>query len=270
MCRNHHVAFLCLPLAPPSGVMIQERRPLPESVGGLMSSALRAYRRRFWLYFGIAFGGLVLEAVAAAVAAYVRPGELGTLYAAPIAVDSLISAVVTIGIVADLRHDDRSTSATITGIALGRWGIVAVVTTLVTIVDTFTTSAIFGPPENTAYGFLALPIIVLSGSLSFASVIAALDDKTAARILVLSSIGRSLTLALARQNLGRLIALALIAILPTLVETVLSDQLAIRKVAGWQFVGAIPIDALITGPLQAIFTLFYLDFVRRTTNARNV
>jgi hypothetical protein len=56
--------------------------------------------------------------------------------------------------------------------------------------------------------------------------------------------------------------------LPTLVETVLGDQLAIRRVAGSQFIANIPIDALVTGPLQAIFTVFYLDFVRRTDNPR--
>ena len=81
---------------------------------------------------------------------------------------------------------------------------------------------------------------------------------------IFASIGRSISLALARQNIGRLIALAIVAVLPVLVQSILTDQLHLRKVAGWQFIGSIPIDALLCGPLQAIFTVFYLDFLRRT------
>ena len=96
-----------------------------------------------------------------------------------------------------------------------------------------------------------------------------IDEKTAPGVLVLASIGRSIALALARQNFGRLVVLAIVAVLPTLLETVLSDQLELRRVAAWQFIANIPIDALVTGPLQAIFTVFYLDFVRRSSAPRS-
>ena len=244
--------------------MIEERRPLPESIGGLIDIAVRAYLRRFGLYFGVALGGLILEAVLA----YVRPGDMGVFQAGSIAVDSLVSALVTIGVVADMRQDDPRTNRSIADTALARWGLVAVVTTLVDIVTYFTSGAVFGPPQDTAYGFLILPIVVAWGSLGFASVIAAIDDKTPPVMLVLSSLGRSISLALARQNVGRLIALAIVAVLPTLVEAVLTDQLQVRKIANAQFLGNIPLDALVTGPLQAVFTVFYLDFVRRTTGTR--
>lgn len=244
--------------------MIEDRRPLPESVGGLVQTALRAYRRRFRLFFGTAFAGLILEAIIAGL----RPGDIGFFYAGSIIVDSLLAALVSIGVVADMREGDRLTDRNIAEGALGRWGIVAAVTTLVDIVTFTTSDAVFGPPESTGYGFLILPIIVLWGSVSFASVIAAIDEKTPAGLLIIGSIGRSISLALARQNLGRLTALALVAVLPMLVEGVLSDQLALRKVAAWQFIANIPIDALVTGPLQAVFTVFYLDFVRRSGGPR--
>lgn len=240
--------------------MIEERRPLPESIGGLVDTAVRAYRRRFALYFGVAFAGLILEAIIA----YVRPGDEGFFQAGSILVDSFVSALVTLGVVADMRPDERPADAALAGTALGRWGIVAVVTMLVDIVTIFTSSSVFGSPQDTAYGFLVLPIVVAWGSLGFATVIATLDDKTAPQLLIFASIGRSISLALARQNVGRLIALALVAVLPVLVQSVLTDQLHLRKVAAWEFIGSIPIDALLCGPLQAVFTIFYLDFLRRT------
>jgi hypothetical protein len=245
--------------------MIDDRRPLPESVGALAQIALRAYRRRFGLFFGTAFAGLIFEAILAGL----RPGDIGFFYAGSIIVDSLIATLVTIGVVADMRDGDRLSDRSIAAQTLGRWGVVAAVTTLVDIITFSTSDAVFGPPESTGYGFLALPIIVLWGSIAFASVIAAIDEKTPAGLLIVASIGRSLSLALARQNIGRLTVLALVAVLPMLIEGVLSDQLELRKVAAWQFIANIPIDALVTGPLQAIFTIFYLDFVRRSSGPRS-
>jgi hypothetical protein len=244
--------------------MIDERRPLPETMQGLVAIAMRAYRRRLRLFFGTAFAGLVCEAVVADF----RPGDIGWFYAGSIVVDSLIAAQVTLGVVADVRNSGSLGDGALMSAALGRWGIVAIVTTLVDIMTFVTTDSVFGPPEATAYGFLILPIVVFWGSIGFASAIAAIDEKTPSGLLVLSSIGRSVALALARPNIGRLTALALVAVLPVLVETVLSDQLEVRRIAGWQFIGNIPIDALVTGPLQAIFTVFYLDFVRRSGTAR--
>jgi hypothetical protein len=49
---------------------------------------------------------------------------------------------------------------------------------------------------------------------------------------------------------------------------ILSDQLGLRKVAASDFISVVPIDALLTGPLQAGFTIFYLDFVRRCAAGR--
>jgi hypothetical protein len=245
--------------------MIEDRRPLPESSGALVQTALRAYRRRFALYFGTAVAGLIAEAIAA----WLEPKNLGFLYAGSIVVDALISALVTLGVVSDIREGDRLGDRAVAGRAIERWGIVAVVTALVEFVIFSTSDAVFGSPEATGFGFLILPIVVIWGSLSFATVIAALDDKTPLGVLAFSSIGRSFSLAVARQNFGRLTMLALVAVLPTLVENVLAHQLELRKVAGSLFIANIPIDALVTGPLQAIFTIFYLDFVRRSSGPRS-
>jgi hypothetical protein len=244
--------------------MTDDERLLPESVGALVRIAWRAYARRFRLFFGTAVAGLIVEALVA----YLRPGDQGFFVAGMIVVDSLLAALITLGVFSDLRDGERLTDGAVAQRALGRWGIVAGVTTLVEIVTFFTSGSVFGPPEDTAYGFLILPIIVFWGSVSFASVIAAIDEKTSPGMLVFASIGRSIALALSRQNFGRLAALSVVAVVPSLIESVLSDQLQLHKVAAWQFVANIPIDALVTGPLQAVFTVFYLDFVRRTTGQR--
>jgi hypothetical protein len=244
--------------------MIDDRRPLPESIGALVSIAIRAYRRRFGLFFGTAFAGLVFEAVLA----YLRPGDLGVFFAGSIFVDSFVAALVSIGVVADMRDGERMSDRDVAATMPQRSNAVAAVTTLVDLVTLTTAGSVVGPPEATGYGLLILPIVVLWGSVAFATVIAAVDQKTSSLVLVLASVGRSISLALARQNFGRLIALAVVSVLPTLVETVLSDQLELRKVAAWQFIGNIPIDALVTGPLQAVFTIFYLDFVRRSSGPR--
>jgi protein-S-isoprenylcysteine O-methyltransferase Ste14 len=244
--------------------MIEDRRPLPESSGALVQTAFRAYRRRFALYFGTAAGGLIAEAVATCLA----PENTGVIDAGSIVVDSLIAAVVTLGVVADVREGDPLPDRAVAGRAVERWGLVAVVATLVQLITLSTSDAVFGTPESTGYGLLILPIVLVWGSLSFATVIATIDEKTPARVLAFSSIGRSFSLAIARQNWRRLAMLAIVAVLPVLVENVLMHQLELRKVAGSTFIANIPIDALVSGPLQAVFTIFYLDFVRRSSGSR--
>jgi hypothetical protein len=245
--------------------MIDERhRPLPESAGALVLIAVRAYRRRFPLYFGIAFVGLLLEGVIA----YLQPENPGFFYAGSIVVDSLISAAVTIGVIADMREGERTSDRDIALAAIAKWGLVAGVTAIVDYIEAWTNVLGDGSPDA-GFGFMILPIAVLWGSIGFATVIAALDEKTKPLVLLFSSIGRSMTLAFARQNFGRLVALALVALLPSLVESILADQLGVRKIAGSDFMATIPIDAFVTGPLQAAFTIFYLDFVRRSSAGRN-
>jgi hypothetical protein len=246
--------------------MIDEQpRPLPESVGALVLIAVRAYQRRFGLYFGVAFAGLAAEAVAA----YVRRNDGGFVLAGSIVVDSLVAALVTIGVIADMRQGERARNASVVSAAIAKWGIVAVVTMLVVFITSVTAGTLIDEPSDAiTYAFMILPVAVFWGSIGFATVIAAIDEKTSPFVLAFSSIGRSMTLAFARQNFGRLVALALVAMLPTLVEMILSDQLGLRKVAASDFISVVPIDALLTGPLQAGFTIFYLDFVRRCAAGR--
>jgi len=48
---------------------------------------------------------------------------------------------------------------------------------------------------------------------------------------------------------------------------VAADQLALRHIGCVAFWSDVPIDELTVGPLQAVFTVFYLDFVRRVDAA---
>jgi len=241
--------------------MVDERAPLPESFGGLWDIALRAFARRGVLYLAAAAAAIAVQGIAAAV----DPRSAGLAIAANIVADSFIAVLVTLGVIADIRSSEPVDGRNLLSAALERWWLVAAVGLLITPVNYVAMEAIFEPATDISDVFL-LPIIIVGwGTLNFATVIAASDTKTPTRLLVFTSIGRSVALALARPNLGRLALISLIALLPALLEQILGDQLMSRHFAASQFFATVPVDALTAGPLQAVFTVFYLDFIRRTT-----
>lgn len=245
-------------------MMIEERSKLPESMGDLFSTALRAYGRRLPLYLGVALLALVVQTALSAA----FPTDRGILIAAQIVCEALIASLVTIGVVGDVHiAATRPGNGAVFDAALQRWWIVSGASLGIGVVDFFALGQIFAPGQDALDYFLILPLAVFSGSLNFAPAIAALDVKTRPELLVFSSIGRSFSLSLLRANLGRIVVLSFVALIPTLLETVLSDVLHVRNIRGSTFLGAVPIDTLVTGPMQAIFTLFYLDFVRRAAAA---
>lgn len=240
--------------------MIEERTPLPESMGQLFATAWRAYTRRMPLYVAIALAAIATEAILT----FAFPKSAGMLTASAIVCESFIAAFVTIGVVADLNiAATRPGARAIASAALARWWIVAGANAIVSFAgNVIISGTIDGDSSGLGY-FLILPVAVIVGSLNFATVIAAVDVKTRPELLVFSSIGRSMMLSFARANFGRMVVLSLIAIMPTLIETVVRDVLQTRHIGASDFLGFAPLDVFVTGPLQAVFTLFYLDFVRR-------
>jgi len=61
----------------------------------------------------------------------------------------------------------------------------------------------------------------------------------------------------------RLCVLALVTVLPAVLETLLQNTLIQSHVPRAIFWGNAPIDALFIGPLSAVQTAFALDFARR-------
>jgi hypothetical protein len=236
-----------------------ERSPLPESAGSLFDAAARAYGRRLWLYLGLALFALAIQATSK----HLLPKDQGVELALNVILDAFIAAAVSIGVVSDLGPaTTRPPTSAVLSAALERWWIVAGTSVLLQFITATLQSGLVAPVDSLSY-FLMGPIVVALGSLNFATVIGALDRKSSPELLVLSSIGRSMMLAFARPNIGRLVVLSIVAAVPIFLQLVLADQLQIRKVASAEFLGNVSIDALVTGPLQALFTVFYLDFVRR-------
>jgi hypothetical protein len=65
-------------------------------------------------------------------------------------------------------------------------------------------------------------------------------------------------------NLGRLIVLSVLLTFPLFAELLLASYLRAHNIANIDFWSDIPLDMLTLGPLQAVATVFYVDFLRRS------
>jgi hypothetical protein len=63
--------------------------------------------------------------------------------------------------------------------------------------------------------------------------------------------------------LGRLMLFSVLLTLPLLVSTLLGSYFTQHHYADADFWGNVPLDAITVGPLQALATVFYIDFLRR-------
>lgn len=238
--------------------MLEERPGLPESVGALFDTAFSAYGKRFRFYIALALGAFAVEGLLALL----RPGDVGVSQAGSVCVDAVLYGAITLGVVNDVLGEHPIADRAVLSRTFARWWALAATSAIIAMVTLVTAAAVFGPDSSDV--FLALPIVVGWGSLNLASVIAATDTTTRATLLVPLSIGRSMALSLAWPNIGRTALLALIAVIPVLLQIVLDDQFRRHQYPAPSFWANVPIDALVTGPLQAVLTVFYLDFARRT------
>ncbi|MGB8265115.1 MAG: hypothetical protein WCE44_02210 [Candidatus Velthaea sp.] len=231
---------------------------LPDSTGGLFELAFSSYGRRLPLYLGFAFIAFALQGICALAS----PKNEGVQLAANFVIDGFLCGLVTCGIIADLRSREPRGARSILSDVLARWWVLALVYVVVGVLFTplLVQLLAVGDPALLA---LAPVFVLFWGALSFATVVAAVDHTTNEALLPILSIGRSLQVALPFANLGRLALLSLAFLVPLLIQSILQDQLSLRHVRFAEFWAEIPIDVLTIGPLQAIATIFYLDFVRR-------
>jgi len=245
--------------------MIARDRPtLPEDVGGLFDFAFSIYGRRIGLYAGVAFGGLVIQAVAALVVS-----QAPTLQSLPsllpilnVVVDAIIIGIVSIGMFADVATNTPLTTRQIVAATSERLPLLLCINLIVSF------AAVLAPADVSAseigFAVFTLPLIaVFFGALGFATVIAAVEPSSSPFISFVRSFGMSLRVSLVAPNFGRTAILGAGVLCVLLMEVVLRDQLKLRGVHGYEFWANIPLDALVVGPLQALFTVFYLDFKRR-------
>jgi len=250
---------------------------LPEGTGGLFEVAFVSYGRRLPLYLGFAAlafivqGMLMLAAPKLALAMHglfasdptkTEGIREGLVQGANFVIDAFICGLVTIGVVADLRTRTPADDRAVLGDTLARWWILALLVVVVNLLFSSMLQDVLTSDDPTM--LLLLPVfLVFLGALSLATVVAAVDRTTNEALLPILSIGRSLQVALPFPNLGRLAIYSALLAVPTIVSLLAAHEFQIRHVPFAEFWAWVPIDALTVGPLQALATIFYLDFARR-------
>jgi hypothetical protein len=247
-----------------------EGERLPHSIGGLIGFALSGLAAGAALYAALALGVFVAYTAGEYVlppAALTTPAGQFKLYVLQytgLFADSLVVAAVALGIAARAAGVAAAPRALLGG-AVERWLPVIAVTFLAQTVVSITTpfSGLVAPPEPRALALVIAPLIwVLWGILGLAGPFVALGSDRAA-LLVISGFARAFTLSLHRANLLRLCVLALVTVLPTVLQTILLNSLLQGHAPRAFFLANVPVDALTVAPVAAVQTAFALDFVRR-------
>ena len=247
---------------------MEEQRPkrTPLGFSHLLDGALGAFRRRAGLYLLVAVGAFAFQLIAMPFASY-EANDAKIIIAILVSslADSLIAAVVCIGVARDLL-DEPTSPIGILSTALERLWAVFIVVVVVQVLQGTLLPA-FTSLEGSFYGILIAPAALFYGALQSAVVIASVDPEAQTGLVIVRSIGRSFFLSLSGGNIGRTALIGLIAIAPTLLEFVLIDVLHVRHVANPNFWGNVPVDMLVSGPLAALLTVFYLDVLKRANAA---
>jgi hypothetical protein len=231
----------------------------PASITGLFGTAFTLYIRRFGLYATLAIAAFAVQLFVDLAVMQ----DTGLALGLNIVVGSFVAAAVSIGVAFDIARKDADWSTIFNAAAL-RWGVVVVVGLAGVLVQDLFLANVFLPPDQTGYGLLLVPLIVLWGAVMMASVVAAIDPAKSRLTLPGVALAKGIVVSLQFANLGRLMLFSLIAALPLVAEVLLRQFLVTRGVPEVDFWAGIPIDAVSVGPLQALATVFYIDFLRRT------
>lgn len=231
---------------------------LPTSVAGLFDAAFTLYARRFRLYLALALIAIAVQFLLGVL----LPHTDGLVAGLEIIVDAFLLAAVSIGVAVDLKHAEADWS-TILLAASERWGAVAIVAFALFIVEVSLGRSVFGSLEETGYLLFVLPIVTFWGAVALGQVVAAVEPSKNSLLLPLVALGKGMAIGFRSVNLGRLVLLSIVLVLPNVLDNILYDQLTRH---GWHdvlFWANVPVDALSAGPLQALSTVFYVDFLRR-------
>ena len=247
-----------------------EGEQLPPSTAGLVRFALRAWAANAPLYLALQLGVFaaysIAEVVVPAATVESPQGQFKQwvfLYTGLFA-DALVVAAVAIGVAA--RGVAAHTSArVIMGAAIDRWlPVIAVSLVAQSVVYLTYASSGLGPPsEPRILQYLMAPLVwILWGILGLTGPFVALGPNRRA-VSIVAAFVHAFTASLHRANLLRLCVLALITVLPNILQAVAFHALVAHHVTRSFFWANFPIDALTVGPIAAMQTAFALDFARR-------
>jgi hypothetical protein len=238
--------------------VISENNRLPKTLAGLFGIAGSLYVRRAPLYLALALVAFAVQFVVDVL----LPFDLGLALGLSIVLEAFVFAAVSIGVAFDLAGKAADWSTVLVA-ASERWGAVACVGLVYQFVFLYLEPNVIGPPDQTFYGLLIPPIIVFWGAISLAQVVAAIEPVTSRLTLPLLALGKGMAVGLRWANLGRLLLLSMIIVLPAVIENALTVVLGQHHVRSADFWGAVPFDSVVIGPVQALSTVFYIDFLRR-------
>jgi len=247
-----------------------EAKRLPPSIGGLIGFALRSWAAYAPLYVGLAL--FVLAAYALAewlVPAATASSPLGhfkqyVLGYTGLFADALVVAAVALGVAAR-SADAVASPRALTGAAIERWLPVIAVSFLAQAVVALTYAVSgFGPAlEPRALQYVMAPFVwILWGILGLTGPLVALAADR--RVFsVLYGFVHAFTTSLHRENILRLCVLAIVTVLPNVLQAVATNALDAHHVARPLFWGDALIDVVTVGPIAAVQTAFALDFAQR-------
>jgi hypothetical protein len=238
--------------------VIGDDKGLPASITGLFVTAFGLYVRRFPFYALLAILALAVQFVVDMLVML----DTGLLIGLDIIIGAFLAASVSIGVAFDLAGKEADWSRIMTAASL-RWGAVAVISLLGFFVCQLFVPYLTLPPTQTGFGLLLLPFVVLWGGVTMATVVAAIEPTKSRLTLPLVALGKGLGVSARFVNLGRLMVFAVLLTLPLIAEILLGAFLTLRGVGNVAFWSDIPIDMITLGPLQALATVFYVDFLRR-------
>jgi hypothetical protein len=247
-----------------------EGHRLPPSIGGLLGFALRAWAANAPLYLALQLAVFVAYSVVEVVVPAASPAspqgqfKIWVFTFTGLFADALVVAAAAIGVAA--RGVAAQTPARVVmGAAIDRWlPVIAVSLLAQSLMFLTSASSGFGPPTDPRIlQYVTAPFVwILWGILSLTGPFVALSAERRA-FSVIAAFVHAFTTSLHRANLLRLCVLALITLLPNILQVLAYDALVAHHVTRSVFWANYPIDALTVGPISAIQTAFALDFARR-------
>jgi hypothetical protein len=237
--------------------VIGDDKGLPASLAGLFGTAFTLYVRRINLYGSLAFLAFAVQFMVDLAVMQ----DTGLAIGLNIVVGSFVAAAVSIGVAFDVARKDADWSTIFNGAAL-RWGVVAIVCGIAYLIEQLFWPQVFLPPEETGYGLLLVPFVLLWGAVFMAQVVAAIDPAKSRLTLPFVALAKGLVVSAQFVNLGRLMMFSVLLTLPLIGEQLLYTPMLTRIPDAW-FWSQVPLEAIVVGPLQALATVLYIDFLRR-------
>jgi hypothetical protein len=238
--------------------VIGDDKGLPVSITGLFGTAFGLYVRRFPFYALLAILALAVQFVVDTLVML----DSGLLIGLDIIIGAFLAASVSIGVAFDIAGKEADWSRIMTAASL-RWGAVAVVSLAGFFVCQLFVPYMTLPPSQTGFGLLLLPFVVLWGGVTLATAVAAIEPTKSRITLPLVALAKGLGVSARFVNLGRLMVFSVLLTLPLIAEILLGAYLTLRGVGNVVFWSDVPIDMIALGPIQALATVFYIDFLRR-------